>query len=306
MSARCVLLLLVLCAARPVAAQSVATAVVPQGITVGDVFHAAVRIQLPPGADIQAPDSIALAEDLELAGRMEIRYDSVNGGRAATILYPLSAWRPGDYQLPTVRLRVTTDGGGSDLTVALPSFTVQSVLPQDTTGIEPRGAKDVLGANRLWWPILLALLLALLLAIALYMWWRRRRPAPEEVIEPVVPPRESALAQLDALAREGLLERGELRIFYIRLTEILRRYAATVDTRWSTHLTTSELAHQLRAFERAGDAADLVRILGSADLVKFARARGDLAAARSHLDDTRGWIERVGQVEPVAEERRAA
>jgi hypothetical protein len=298
--------LLVLCCAWPLQAQRASTAVVPQTITVGDVFHAAVQVQLPPGATVQAPDSLVLGEELELAGRMEIRYDSANGERRAIILYPLTAWRPGNHQLPPLRVRVITDGAASDMNVALPAFAVTSVLPQDTTDIAPRGAKDVLGANRLWWPILLALLLALIVGIALYIWWRRRRPKVEAVMVPAVPPRAAALAQLEALAKAGLIERGELRPYYIRLTEILRHYAQTVDGRWSVDLTTSELAQRMRAGGFTSEAVDLVRILGTGDMVKFARLAPDAHTARADLDAARGWVERNPRAAPETEERRAA
>jgi hypothetical protein len=203
-------------------------------------------------------------------------------------------------------LRLITDGAARDVNVALPSFTVTSVLPQDTANIQPKPAKDVLGANRLWWPLLLALLLALLIAIALYIWWRRRRPHVEEVIVPLVPPRTAALEQLEALGRAGLLERGELRPYYIRLTEILRHYAASVDGGWSVDLTTAELAQRMRSANRTAEAVALVRILGTGDMVKFARLKPDAHTARSDLDAARAWVERTGPAEPEGEERRAA
>ncbi|HUF50516.1 MAG TPA: hypothetical protein VMN60_06770 [Longimicrobiales bacterium] len=298
-------LFLLLCAGAA-SAQRPTSAVVPQSITVGDVFHAAVRIELPPRTDVLAPDSLPLPADLELAGRREIRYDTAGGRRVATILYPLTAWRPTQYELPVITLRLVGDGASSSVTVALPGFAVTSVLPLDTTGIEPRGAKDVFGANRLWWPLLLALLLAAAIAIGLYMWWRRRRPVAEEVVVPAVPPRAAVLAALDALERDGLIERGELRLFYIRLTEALRHFAAALEPRWSVDLTTTELAQRMRAAQGAAAAVDLVRILGTGDMVKFARARADAATARADLGAARAWVDRISADVPEQEPRRAA
>src|SRR5690606_11567286 len=112
----------------------------------------------------------------------EVRIDTAGGVRRATVLYPLAAWRPGSYELAAIPIRVVSAGRDTVMEVRLPAFEVSSVLPADTAGIEPKPAKDVLGANRLWWPILLALLIAALIATALYMWWKKRRGRTEEPV----------------------------------------------------------------------------------------------------------------------------
>lgn len=281
-------------------------AVVPESITVGDVFQAAIRVELAEGEQLIVPDTLVLPADLEPAGRRELRIDSVDGTRRATIVYPLAAWRPGEYELPPVTVVVAAGGRQSGQAVRFPSFAVQSVLPSDTTDIEARAAKDVFGANRLWWPILLALLLALAVAAAIYWWWRRRRKDAPAVVVPGVPPRAEALQALAELQAAGLLERGEVRLFYERLTGVLRHYAAAVNAGWSADLTTSELAARLRADLPAPEALELVRILGAADLVKFARARLPAAVASNDLDAGRAWVENVGlpEPEPVLDEGR--
>lgn len=304
-----VVLLLLAVSASAAAGQRPQAAVVPATIKVGDVFHAAVRVDLPAGATIAAPDSLGLVDDVEQAGRRELRLDTINGMARATLLYPLAAWRVGEYQLPRVSLRITGASVDSMVVVALPPFEVTSVLPADTAGIEAKPAKDVLGANRLWWPILLALLVAAVIATALYVWWRRRRRAQEPVVfTPAAPPLEVALAELEALRREGLIERGEFRTFYGRLTEALRHYAAAVDERWSVDLTTAELALRLRSDAGMADALELTRILGSADMVKFARASSTADGARQDLDAARAWVERFapGTASADADQQRAA
>lgn len=277
------------------AQQAPLVAVVPESITVGDVFHAAIRFDLPAGASIAAQDSLDLPADVEHAGRYTVLIDTAGGVRRGTVLYPLAAWRPGNYNLPAVRVRISDESGARDVDVKLPSFSVRSVLPPDTAGIKPKDAKDVLGANRLWWPLLLLALLLLAALIALYMWWKRRNAkedAAPVVVLPRIPPRQAALAQLEALRREGLLERGELKLYYARLTEILRRYTATLDGSWGVDLTTSELAARIRRASTGTDGLDLVRILGTADLVKFARATLPRAAAAADIDASQSWIER--------------
>ena len=278
------------------------TAVVPRTITVGDVFQAAVRVELPPHANVAFPDSLDLPADVEHAGRREIRIDSTeNGNRLFTAVYPLTAWRPGPIALPGVAVQVQTDGADTDVDAAFPAFDVESVLPADTAGIQPKPAKDVLGANRVWWPILLvgAVLLALLaLAVA---WYRRRKPQEEVAeVDPGLSPRERALAQLARARESGLVEAGEMKEFYSRVTEAVRVYVAALDPRWSTHLTTTELAGALRRNGIDVEAAALARLLATADLVKFARMRP--AASEAHDDWTaaHGWVSAFDWPPPAA------
>jgi hypothetical protein len=301
---------LLLAAAGGVHAQRPQAAVLPQTITVGDVFHVAIRVDLPPGATIAADDSLELPVDLEQAGRRSARVDSVAGVRRVTLLYPLTAWRPGSYTLPDVTIGVVADAARTEVVTEVPSFDVRSVLPADTAGIEPQPAKDVLGANRLWWPILLGLLLVGLAVAALYYWWRRRVPREAVAVQaPAIPPRAVALAQLDELQRSDLLSRGELKLFYQRLTEALRHYVATLDAGFGSDLTTSELSVRMRGAGGA-EVLELIRILGAADLVKFARARYPVDIAQQDLVAARGWVERVpaapASVPEAGTERRVA
>jgi hypothetical protein len=286
-----------LLSAVPVRAQQPETAVVPETITVGDVFHAAVRLALPNDVELLAPDSLELPEDVEAAGARQLRVDTAGGASRVTVLYPMAAWRPGSYELPRIALQLRTPQGLRRLQVRLPGFAVRSVLPEDTTGIQMKAAKDVLGANRLWWPWLLLALL-LLLAVLAYLWWRRRRRVEEPVIvTPPVPAREVALARLAALRRSGMLERGEFKPFYAELSETMRHYAATVTAAWSVDLTTTELAHQIRRHDAT--LLDLIRVLGTADLVKFARARPSAETGFRDVDAAESWVERTSTPEPV-------
>jgi hypothetical protein len=278
--------------ATPAAAQQ--AAVVPHEITVGDVFHVAIRVDLPAGATLSAPDTLALPPDLEMAGTREVRVDTAGGVRRATVLYPLAAWRPGSYSIATVTVQVVTDGAARAVAVTPPPFSVRSVLPADTAGLEPRPARDVMGGSRLWWPILLALLLAAAIATALYIWWRRRAPRAEPGVTPAVPavlPRDAAMARLDELEAAGFIERDEMKPFYEELTETLRRYAAAVRPGWGTDLTTTELAARIGAVD--ADGAELLRVLGGADLVKFARGRAAREEARRDLAAARDWVLRT-------------
>lgn len=291
--------------------QQAATAVLPQQIHVGDVFYAAVRLDLPAGARAILPDTLLGGEDLEPAGRVEIRADTLpGGGLRLTGLYPLTAWRTGPSALDPIRIRVLTDGGESLVPASFPSFEVASVLPADTTGIEPKPAKDVIGGSRVLWPWLLGGLALLLAALALYLW--RRRKAPAEVRELSFDPRATALAALSVERAEQLLAGGDLRAFYIELAEALRFYASFVTPLFARDRTTPELAAVATAAPIDGaETRALIELLERADAVKFAREQVSIEAARADWHDARSWVTRVLIVpapsqEPVSDRLESA
>jgi hypothetical protein len=244
------------------------------------------------------PDSLAAADDVENAGRLRIRRDTLPGGGARiTAAYSVILWRPGETELPALPMVVRADGNERTVQVALPTINVVSVLPADTTNIEAKPPKDVWGADRIWWPWLLAALLLLLIAALLYWWYRRRRAGHVEApVSTLVDPREQALQEIARIRALGLIEQKQYRQHYILLSEVLRNYAARMESLWSTDLTTDELA--VRAKPRK-EAHELLTLLRSADLVKFARQQPNAAQATKELDAAEGWVRTFNQPEPV-------
>lgn len=321
---RFVTLILLLTGVAPAAAQELRTAVVPESANVGDIFHAAVRVIVPADVLVEFPDTLDVPDNVEAASRRQIAVDSIGPDRVAhTAVYGLTAWRPGATRLPPVHVRVD----GVEMESDFPPIVIASVLPQDTSEIEPRPARDVIGPSRLIWPIALGLVLLAAVLAGLFWLYRRRKPAA--VVTPSTPPRQIALAELDRIRRLGHLERGEIKPFYTAVADVLRRYTARLDPRWGAELTTTELWHSMarvlekdmpriavpaesasttRTSHRADrdgsrDAGLLYSMLGQADLVKFARARPAVREAETVWSDARVWVERFPpEPEPEREE----
>ncbi len=269
-------------------AQQASAGLSPAQVTVGDVFHAVLLARVDPGTRVHFPDSLSLPADVERAGARAIRVDTLPGGelemRAA---YPLVAWRPGQHALPAAAIRVEASGGVRVAELVPGTITVNSVLPQDTTGIEPRPAKSVLGASRVWWFWPLIVLLALLVGIGLWLLYRRRRPPVGAGLVPALDPRTAALAALDAALAQKWHERGEMKTFYVAVSEALRHYMATAEPALGTDLTTTEL---MARANHGGALESALAVLRSADMVKFARSRPDTDRATSDWRAARDWI----------------
>lgn len=281
---------------REAAAQVVRTAVTPDTISIGDIFHAAARVRIPPGAILAAPDTLATSGDLENAGRMRrTTRELPDGDTEITLIYPLTAWRTGELELPAVTIRLTDPNGTEEvLSAAFPNTLIMSVLPVDTAGVEPRPPKDVLGPSRLLWPWIVGAI-TLAAAVVAFVYYRRRTRSRGLGLTFDVAradsPKERALAALDRVRGLGLIENGEFKMFYTGTVAALRAFLEEYDTAWGTELTSSELLAACRDALPTRDAEDLARILAAADQVKFNRR---VPAAPEAIEDwttVRSWIE---------------
>lgn len=286
---------LLLACSGPASAQEVRSAVAGDTIRVGDVVPVALRTTLDRGQRIAWPDTLPLGgpeAELENAARVRTRVDTLADGRLeATAVYAVTPWRPGEVSLPDVEIPIVSgDEVARTLTASFPGFQVTSVLPADTAGIEPRPTKGVIGGNWSLWPILLALLALLVLAAAVIWWLRRRRRRRDVTAVPAVPPRAAALAALDRAREAGLVERGEMKEFYTRVSMAVREYLGAIEPTWGEDRTTTELLAAIRAAAGPATAAGLEPILRSADQVKFARRGADAEMAYREWEAARGWV----------------
>ena len=288
----------------PPEVQAVAGAA-PDTVTVGDPFIVRVGVAAPAGSRVEFP-LFSLVEPVESADSLKVTRDSV-GRWIAT--YTLRGWIPADSLVARLPFRlIRADGSRQDhaIRVRLPS--VASVLPADSSLHVPRPAKAVLPVSipstaGSAWLIPAALLAALILAVIAYSLRGRgpRSPVPAD-------PRDLALAELAAIESERLTERGDVDLYFVRTSRVLRRYLALAAA-LGEELTSSELLH-VAGTERLPSTAieELRNLLRSADRVKFSGAggRADEEAARSYGGALRLWIQRWPAQSAVDETEVAA
>lgn len=275
-------------------AQQLRSAITPDTILVGDVFRAAIRLDLPPGISLGAPDTFPISGAIENAGRrQQSTRELPAGGTEITIVYPLTAWRTGEHALPPVTITLTGPDGIREHTATFPSAYVESVLPVDTAGIMPRPPKDVIGASRLIWPWIVAALTIALGLVALVFYQRRRRPRGPALSFDVAnagSPQDRALAALDRVHDRGLLEEGNLKEFYSGTIAALRDFLEEYDTAWGTELTSAELLERCGTALSKEAAAGLERLLVAADQVKFNRRQPAAETALADWEAARHWV----------------
>ncbi len=261
-------------------------------VTVGEPFIVTVRAQAPAGTSWSFPARVAAADvTLQIV-------ETPTGQEGA--LYQAAVFALDEVRIPAITATYQLpDGRRGEATSEPVVVTVGSLLPEDP---EEQRLADLrppvaLPAGVPFWIALGLLLFGL--AGALAWWWRRQRArgVAAQPQLPEVPPAEEARAALRQLAQAGLVERGELRTFYIDLAIIAKRYLERRLEAPVLEMTSAETTAFLRDHPRARRLAAAVRDLtGAADYVKFARGQGDETQARRHWQQVWELVEELERV----------
>jgi hypothetical protein len=156
--------------------------------------------------------------------------------------------------------------------------------------------------------------LLLIAIIILYIWYlRKRRAVVKELVKPDIPPVPAhiwALGELDELVREKLWQQGKTKLYYSRLTDIIRRYIELRFSRPAMEQTTDEIMADFRGNGLIPQAMqdDLRALLQLADLVKFAKWSPDAEESEASQKSAYDFILRTKPVvnlrEPDKEEAK--
>ncbi len=236
-------------------------------ITVADPISVTLEVTAPEGERLIFPATgEKLGEftvtDTSEAGPRLVEGNKVQLGR----IYELEPFLPGDYEVPPLTVEFGEDQG---IVTDPVSISVVSVLPEGAEDPELKGIAapvDLPGSR--WW-LYAAVFLAL--AAAAWLLWRRFRKKPARG-EPTPLAHEVALRAMSELMAEDLISKGQAKLFYLRLSAILRHY---IEDRFGLHAperTTEEFLRDLRA-ERTFDDRQkglLEEFLVHCDMVKFA------------------------------------
>ena len=282
-------------AAEPKAGSPVSVGATPskREVTIGETFTLELKATGPAGTTFTfAPE--ATADALELRTPPSPQATSAPAPEPGTHRYEATVYALGEVQLPGVPVRYKLPDGTTGEAASAPiTLKVVSLLPKDAAEqklADIRGPALVgIGA-----PFWIALGLALLLVVALALWLlrrRRRSAAPAAARVPDVPPDVEALRALDALAADSLPARGELRVFYIRLAAVAKRYLERRLAAPILEMTSAETLAYLRAHPHGGGLLPVVRDLAeAADRIKFAKGEGIGPEAERHLQAVRALV----------------
>ncbi|UCF81476.1 MAG: hypothetical protein JSV08_03440 [Acidobacteriota bacterium] len=274
------------------------TSVEPTTARVGDVVTLTVRIVHPPEAEILAPAMTTAAWDLR-----DVSLTPVEPG-ITQVDMELAPFALGEEVFfPPFEFHAQTEDGVESVSLEPLSIAVESVLEEGETELADLKPPMKLAFELPWgaWAALAAA--AVLLGLLLwYLVRRSRRGYDAAREEPREPPYEEAVHALERLEREQLLEHGQLKTYYDRLSFILRRYLERQFEVPILERTTQETHQLLRFHVSLRDYASEVHdVLTRADMVKFAKGTASLQEGEKILHHVRDVIERSRPLPQVSE-----
>lgn len=241
-------------------------------LTIGDPVTYSVTVEHAPDirilSNIPAPSSefleIKKVEDI----RKKQKKKTVTGRK-----FVLTTYRLGEFILDPVTIKYQKDGQPekSILTNKL-YLTVKSV----TEGEPQEDIRDVKSVVPFKWRPgkLLGTLLVLMFLATCYILYRvfRKKKGAFQPAPPPLTPEEEALLHLGELFESDLLKRGFIKMYYLRLSEILRVYFEKRYKVLAVESTTAEILRALRPLHLAAGLYQKIQyVLESSDLAKFAK-----------------------------------
>lgn len=259
---------------------------------IGDVIEMSLIADVPDGTRVEFPgDSLDLQPFTILSRRLKTPEKREGSSREVLVLN-LSIYETGEFEIPGIEVRWELPDGSTGSTSTEPLFVrVDSVLNPDEK--EPRQIKplmDVPARNR-YIALLLAgiVIVVALLAASIYLLRKLRRRRISETahaIEPPRPPDEVALEALLELKESRLLAGREVRVFFIKLSEILKNYIGTRFAFNAPEHTTGEIRRDLRGVKIDPTLqSSILHVLELSDMAKFARYVPPDDHCRSALND---------------------
>lgn len=245
-------------------------------IKIGEQFHLNLQVNAHSGLHLvwaEIPDSF---NHFLVVDRGKIDTSSQQGKNIYRQQITLTSFDSGAWHIPALDFKVILgDSAISSPTLITDSLLVQvNTVPVDTT----KPFKPIKQIRRVpfnilaYWPYLLGGLVVLLLLIYFVFFRKKKIKIIPEKIVPEEPPYEEAVKSLHQLEEEKLWQHNEVKAYYTRLTDILRRYIERQFNINAMEQTSDEILQNIKPVTKLNQQQNNLKyILQTADLAKFAK-----------------------------------
>lgn len=240
-------------------------------MTIGDKVNFKVTVIHPKSARVLSINTDEALRDFEVKESRDFSFEekwNIHEGKN----YVLTNYQLGEYVIRPVKIEYELNGKKKTAETNQLYLTIQSVGGEKDQNADIRGIKGVLKLKPLLWPWIILLLIAT--GGAGFLYWRnyilRKRLMPD-IEAPALPAHEEAYQALQRLQLSDLLARGEVKLYFLTLSEIVRRF---LERRFQIHALESTTSEIMRALKKPVDPENrkiVQSTLEMCDFVKFAK-----------------------------------
>jgi len=263
-------------------------------ITVGEIIDYQMEVEFPKGYAVAIPPPGAQLGEFLIRNYEFPQAEIKNDRMVQKFIFKITAYSTGELVIPRLPVIITKDK--NPVRVILTEEIRVRVAP--VTSAEDMEIKDVkppLDAPFHYKPLLilgLVILGLITIGLSAMVLVRRLRRPQLEMPAPLPEPEVLAMKELSELEAQGLLEKGEVDLYYTKLSEIIRRYLGLRFLIYALEFTTGEIMEALKDkwLEHAAFQT-VAQFLEECDLVKFARFQPEPKAQREILPKGKKIIE---------------
>jgi len=270
-------------------------------ISIAERLNLTISISVDEDYDIKLPGFGEKLEQFGIVDYHTTQPELIEGNRKkVSRSYVLEPFLSGDYTIPpmVIKFRKKSDqeAGEHKIETSEVTIKVKSLLPEDLKDVSLNEIKPPVPFPRsyilwLWAAIAAAALVTGIVTTTVIV--RKRKKAAGEGSGLSIPAHELAYEALKRLVEEDLPGKGEIKLFYQRISAILRRY---IENRFGLHApeqTTEEFLFGLENAQKFPEKyKTLLKVfLNHCDLVKFAEYQPETEDIQNTFNSCRSFIE---------------
>ncbi|MEN8139045.1 MAG: hypothetical protein ABFR62_11505 [Bacteroidota bacterium] len=237
---------------------------------IGDQINVLLQAKAPKDSLIEWPVLSDTIGKLEVVSRSKIDTLIKKDFQIISQNYKLTQFDSGSYVINPVRFKI-----GEKILYTKPKMIDVTTVAVDTTKQKMYEIKGNIHVGYNFREILPYILMLLIIAAIIYMgyyFWKKQKPRKKKVFIPSIPPFDMAMQNLKKLDKTQLLKEGNVKEYYVRLTDILRRYIEDEHHIPALESTTDEIMSSIYQIDLNSETRDKIReLLKESDFVKFAK-----------------------------------
>jgi hypothetical protein len=268
-------------------------------IYIGDQVKYTITVDQPADVKLILPSfKDTLCKNIEIISGPVVDSSNKDGRTKIIEKYLVTSFDSGLYRIPPVFAEKKDENGLKRFYSDYSALEVMriKIAPADTTIkiydiIKPYKAPVTVG-EILPWVLLIAILGFIIWFVIRYLRKLRESKKGAEKIIINDPAHVIAFRELEKLREEQLWQKGEIKTYYTKLTEILRQYLENRFRVFSLELTSSETLDALlkTGFKKDASYNKLKSVLTGADLIKFAKYNPESSENESHFQNSWDFV----------------